>query len=105
MLDAIVVLNVLMVKMNTGVIILFRCMLYRYRPIDELLRFMRPKQRVPLSVNRQLQLETINDTVAFACNRGLAVRKSDTIVCLCPPAYYGPNCEFHSDRLSFYYST
>jgi hypothetical protein len=30
----------------------------------------------------------------------VAVLQKDEIVCLCPPAYYGHRCEFHSDRIS-----
>jgi hypothetical protein len=72
-----------------------------YRPLDELLKLMTPKPVAPLIVSRQLQLKTINDTVAFTCNRGITVQRLDNFICLCPPAYYGLNCEFHSDRLTF----
>jgi hypothetical protein len=72
-----------------------------YRPLADLLKLMTPKPLAPLIVSRQLQLKTINDTVAFACNRGIAVQRLENLICLCPPAYYGLNCEFHSDRLTF----
>ena len=39
----------------------------------------------------------------YWCNRGLGVLmspKTDSIVCFCPPQYYGDKCEYHSDRLS-----
>ena len=37
----------------------------------------------------------------YWCNRGLGVLLSnDSIVCFCPPQYYGEKCEYHADRLS-----
>ena len=39
----------------------------------------------------------------YWCNRALGVLmspKTDSIVCFCPPHYYGDKCEYHSDRLS-----
>jgi hypothetical protein len=37
------------------------------------------------------------------CNRGVAMRHhSQTIVCFCPPSYYGQHCEYHSDRITSY---
>jgi hypothetical protein len=73
----------------------------KYRALSELLRSLVSRPISPLPVSRQLQFKTINDQVAFACNRGIAIRKSETFVCLCPPSYYGLNCEFYSDRLTF----
>ncbi|CAF1648215.1 unnamed protein product [Adineta ricciae] len=36
---------------------------------------------------------------AYRCNRGLGVFLSNnTIVCFCPPQYYGIFCQYHSDR-------
>ena len=37
----------------------------------------------------------------YWCNRGLGVLlRNDSIVCFCPPQYYGEKCQFHADRLS-----
>ncbi|UJR18227.1 hypothetical protein I4U23_005126 [Adineta vaga] len=34
------------------------------------------------------------------CNRGLIVRKkSSSIICFCPPSYYGSRCQYQSERL------
>ena len=38
--------------------------------------------------------------LSYLCNRGVAVLRADQVICLCPPAYYGHRCEFHSDRIS-----
>ena len=36
----------------------------------------------------------------YRCNRGLGILSyNDSIVCFCPPQYYGDFCEYHSDRL------
>ena len=36
----------------------------------------------------------------YWCNRGLGVLSTNnSIVCFCPPHYYGEKCEFHADRL------
>jgi hypothetical protein len=46
---------------------------------------------------------SLNDTspVAYWCNRGVGVKMyNDTIVCFCPPQYYGNKCEFHTDRIT-----
>jgi hypothetical protein len=78
---------------------LYHTIMYRFLDL-----LMKPTYIMPvpsLAISRRLVLEPINDRVAFACNRGIAIRKSDTIICLCPPAYYGLNCEFNSDRLTF----
>ena len=38
----------------------------------------------------------------FTCNRGANVFTHDgSIVCFCPPQYYGEKCQYHSDRLTF----
>ena len=38
---------------------------------------------------------------AFICNRGVAVGSTNRKkVCFCPPAYYGTNCQFYSDRIT-----
>ena len=38
----------------------------------------------------------------YWCNRGLGVllMTNDSIVCFCPPQYFGEKCEYHQDRLS-----
>ena len=37
----------------------------------------------------------------YWCNRGLGVLlKNHSIVCFCPPQYYGEKCQYHADRLS-----
>ena len=38
---------------------------------------------------------------SYWCNRGLGILlRDDSIVCFCPPQYYGDKCEYHADRLS-----
>ncbi|CAF1622912.1 unnamed protein product, partial [Adineta ricciae] len=40
--------------------------------------------------------------VSFWCNRGFGVLLRDSsIVCFCPPQYYGKYCQYHNDRLIF----
>ena len=37
----------------------------------------------------------------YRCNRGLGVlSQNNSIICFCPPQYYGEYCQFHADRLS-----
>ena len=41
----------------------------------------------------------------YWCNRGLGVLSTtrtnqSTVICFCPPQYYGHKCQFHQDRLS-----
>ncbi|CAF4801326.1 unnamed protein product, partial [Rotaria sp. Silwood2] len=37
----------------------------------------------------------------FICNRGLAVMdENEETKCLCPPSFYGNQCEFYSDRIT-----
>ena len=46
---------------------------------------------------------TVNSLSPYWCNRGLGVLSTSnrsTVLCFCPPQYYGDKCEFHSDRLS-----
>lgn len=39
---------------------------------------------------------------AFLCNRGVGIPMFDqSVVCFCPPQYYGEQCQFHVDRVSF----
>ncbi|CAF3092100.1 unnamed protein product [Rotaria sp. Silwood2] len=38
--------------------------------------------------------------VSYSCNRGIAVRYSTSIICFCPPSYYGQFCQYHSDRIT-----
>ena len=42
-----------------------------------------------------------NHYLPFICNRGLAVKYyTHETVCLCPPSFYGSQCEFYSDRIT-----
>jgi hypothetical protein len=47
-----------------------------------------------------------NTSSPFLCNRGLGVlitnetTTNQSIVCFCPPQYYGEKCSYHADRLS-----
>ena len=44
-----------------------------------------------------------NSSPPYWCNRGLGIlstRNHSTILCFCPPQYYGDKCEYHADRLS-----
>ena len=42
-----------------------------------------------------------NDFLPFICNHGLAVKyHTGDLICLCSPSYYGPRCEFYSDRMT-----
>jgi hypothetical protein len=44
----------------------------------------------------------INPIISYYCNRGIGVELyNESIVCLCPPQYYGDKCEFHNDRMTF----
>ena len=41
----------------------------------------------------------------YWCNRGLGIlstttKDNSTVVCFCPPHYYGHKCQFHADRVS-----
>ena len=41
----------------------------------------------------------LSSIVAYRCNRGLGVLSANhSIVCFCPPQYYGNYCQYHSDR-------
>ena len=55
----------------------------------------------PLIDTRPLT-STSNSLSPYWCNRGFGVltAQSQSIVCLCPPQYYGEKCEYHQDRLS-----
>ena len=38
---------------------------------------------------------------AFSCNRGMGILfVDDSVICFCPPQYFGEKCEYHNDRLS-----
>ena len=44
----------------------------------------------------------INSSIAYYCNRGIAVHSfNQSIVCFCPPQYNGDRCQYHLDRLTF----
>jgi hypothetical protein len=73
----------------------------RYRVIHDFLRSFTTRAIPPLAASDQRGLKTLEDKVAFVCNRGFAVRYSNSFVCLCPPSYYGLHCEFYSDRINF----
>ena len=52
--------------------------------------------------SRQGLLSNLSSLSVYWCNRGLGVLSTNdsTIVCFCPPQYYGEKCQFHADRLS-----
>ncbi|CAF1594144.1 unnamed protein product [Adineta ricciae] len=43
-----------------------------------------------------------NEVRSWYCNRGFAVlyRNNQTMECLCPPAYFGPRCQWQNQRVS-----
>ena len=44
----------------------------------------------------------INSSISYYCNRGIGVQLyNGSIVCFCPPQYYGDKCQFHNDRITF----
>ena len=59
---------------------------------------------VPSSINSDSNTSSSSLPLSpYWCNRGLGVLstlKNDSIVCFCPPQYYGEKCSFHADRLS-----
>jgi hypothetical protein len=66
-----------------------------------------PPQNMPAIRQKQLSKFIVNprnDPLftkhSYQCNRGVAILQDDIIICLCPPAYYGNQCEFFSDRIS-----
>lgn len=63
-----------------------------------------PKLKVLIKRDAPIQThdsESLRDVLT--CNRGMAVlHHTNSVICLCPPAYYGERCEYHSDRLTSY---
>lgn len=55
------------------------------------------------SESRKMNLsKKMNELIWSYCNRGIGVELyNESIVCLCPPQYYGDKCEFHNDRVNF----
>lgn len=52
------------------------------------------------SIVEKISLKS-NFFIAYYCNRGIGVHSSNSsIVCFCPPQYYGDRCQYHLDRLS-----
>jgi hypothetical protein len=46
--------------------------------------------------------DQINSSISYYCNRGIGVQfYNRSIVCFCPPHYYGDKCQFHNDRITF----
>ena len=38
---------------------------------------------------------------SYWCNRGMGIlSRNNSIICFCPPEYFGEKCEYHNDRLS-----
>ncbi|UJR19711.1 hypothetical protein I4U23_022845 [Adineta vaga] len=72
----------------------------RNRLMKDLLRSLAERPLPLLIVNRQFERKSIPDNELSACNRGMALQQYGNLVCLCPPNYYGQNCEFYSDRLT-----
>jgi hypothetical protein len=43
----------------------------------------------------------MSELVPYWCNRGIGIYGSNnSIVCFCPPQYYGDKCQYHNDRLT-----
>jgi hypothetical protein len=66
---------------------------------------------IPLSIENKTQLFVKKDVInikyidLWRCNRGISirVRMNDNILksfCLCPPSYYGEECQFENQRVS-----
>lgn len=52
-------------------------------------------------ITNYFRLENYPSSSPFWCNRGVgALLINGSIVCFCPPQYYGDKCQYHSDRLT-----
>jgi hypothetical protein len=41
--------------------------------------------------------------ISYLCNRGIDMQMhNSSIVCFCPPQYYGDRCQYHNDRVTVY---
>ncbi|CAF0858086.1 unnamed protein product [Adineta steineri] len=43
---------------------------------------------------------TLDWTIVWFCNRGIAILERNVRRCLCPPSYYGERCQYQSQRVS-----
>jgi hypothetical protein len=44
---------------------------------------------------------SMSPSIPYLCNRGVGIHMyNKSIVCFCPPQYYGDKCQFHSDRVA-----
>ena len=45
-----------------------------------------------------------SSSIPDSCNRGIGVLTSNSsTICFCPPQYHGDQCQYHSDRIAFYF--
>ena len=55
----------------------------------------------PTSNSSASNISISSSLAAFSCNRGIGILSgNDSIICFCPPQYFGEKCEYHNDRLS-----
>ncbi|CAF3630795.1 unnamed protein product [Rotaria sp. Silwood1] len=47
--------------------------------------------------------EVTSSLISYWCNRGIGIQiYNGSIVCFCPPQYYGDRCQYYSDRVTVY---
>ena len=54
----------------------------------------------PTTINLTNETSPLSSLSAYWCNRGIGIPwLNKSIVCFCPPQYYGDKCQYHADRL------
>lgn len=73
----------------------------RYRRHISLFEYpIKINQKQPTKSITSSPLDEIFKILSYQCNRGVAVLQMNQTSCLCSPAYYGPRCQFFSDRIT-----
>ena len=70
-------------------------------PYRQVKRFSRRTSPSNADVDQGASNTSSSSLSPYWCNRGLGVLlRNGSVVCFCPPQYYGEKCEYHQDRLS-----
>ncbi|CAF4500811.1 unnamed protein product, partial [Rotaria sp. Silwood2] len=75
--------------------------LYRYpkttKTSESMNKSLQIKEKIYMKI---MSSEVMSSLLPYLCNRGIGIEMyNKSIICFCPPQYYGDKCQFQTDRL------
>ncbi|CAF1487199.1 unnamed protein product [Adineta steineri] len=70
-------------------------------PIQANVTRIEQNSTIETTLTKRTSWDGLSTEFAYRCNRGVGIQAyNDSIVCFCPPQYYGDKCQYHTDRIT-----